>query len=284
MSSAQAANHVRKLFGAKKAGHTGTLDVGAAGVLPVCIGRATKIADYIMRGGKEYIAEICFGRTTDTLDSYGTVSGKDGRIVGRADIEAVIPSFVGSMMQQPPIYSALKQNGVPLYKLALRGEAVKKPPRKIEIYGIEILDGSAGRFLLKVNCSKGTYIRSLVYDIARSLDTVAYMSFLLRTKSCGFGISASYTLDELALAENREKAPIPVERALDFMDKKMLPDYLYDILVSGAAVDLSRASFQAEQGKEYAVYCKKDFIGIYKREDGLFKVKTMIYQNGAGNA
>ncbi len=283
MSSGQATGVVKRLFGSRKAGHTGTLDMGAAGVLPVCIGRATKIADYIMRGQKEYIAEMAFGCETDTLDSYGKTVDRQHADVDRGALEHIIPDFLGEIMQQPPAFSALKQAGQPLYKLALRGEEIHKPPRQVTIYDMQVLAGTHNKFLLKIACSKGTYIRSLIRDMAHRLDTVAYMSFLLRTRSCGFLVGDAYTLDELQHDTTRAKALVPIGDALGFMDSLALPDYLFDIAASGAAIDLSRAQLDVAAGKDYVLYCKNRLLGIAACDGTILKIKTMIYINGADN-
>jgi tRNA pseudouridine55 synthase len=257
--------------------------MGAAGVLPVCLGRATKIAGYIMRGQKEYIAEIVFGYETDTLDSYGKVIDRRNANIGRDAIERIIPDFLGEIMQQPPAFSALKQAGQPLYKLARRGEEILKPPRRTTIYDMRLLTGTRNRFLIKIACSKGTYIRSLIRDMARRLGTVAYMSFLLRTRSCGFLVNGAYTLDELRHDAVRAKALVPIGDALGFMESLTLPGYLFDIVASGAAIDLSRAQLDVAAGKDYVLYCKNKLMGVAACGDAVLKIQTMIYINGADN-
>ncbi len=276
MSSGQAVGAVRRLFGMKKVGHTGTLDPGAAGVLPICLGKATKLADYIMRGEKEYIAEATFGIATDTLDSYGSIVKTGNAVINEDMIKEAIPNFTGEITQRPPMYSAVKHEGRPLYKLARAGVTVEKPPRKVTIYSIELLGGGANRYLFKVNCSKGTYIRSLLADMAVAMGTCAYTSFLLRSNTCGFGLDTAFTIDELEAMEERQAAIVSMEKALDFMQALTLQDYLFPIVDSGAAIDLKKAGFNMPEQTAFRVYCKGILIGVGRRADDCLKIETKL--------
>lgn len=275
MSSGHVVGALRRLLGVKKVGHTGTLDPGAAGVLPICVGRATRIADYIMNGDKEYIAEAAFGFATDTLDSYGSVVKTGGRPVSEAEIEAVIPRFCGEIEQYAPMYSAVKQNGQPLYKLARAGITVEKPPRRVTVYGIELLKSGTDRFLFKINCSKGTYIRSLLADMAAELGSCAYTSFLLRSKSGGFDLDSAYTLDELAEATTLAEAIISPEQALSFMESITLPEHIFPIVDSGAAIDLARVRISVPEGN-VRVYCRGVFLGVGTRAENMLKMLVKL--------
>lgn len=280
MSSGQVVGAVRRLFDTKKVGHTGTLDPGAAGVLPICVERATKLADYIMRGDKEYIAEMTVGAETDTLDSYGTVTQAGGKPIRKDELMELLPRFTGELLQTPPAYSALKQDGVPLYKLARKGITVEKPPRGVTIHRIELLEGETNRFLLRIRCSKGTYIRSLVADMARAAGSYACMTFLLRTETGGFQIEDAFSLDELADMKNRGDALIPMETAVGFLPKVGLPDHLYDAACSGAAIDLARAGIQARADADHTVWCRGEMVCISHAAEGYLKVKTMLKTGG----
>lgn len=280
MTSSDVVTRLRRMLGVRKTGHTGTLDPGAAGVLPVCVGRATKVADYIMAAEKEYIAEICFGAETDTQDSYGVIINRADTFVSQDDLQRVIPRFLGTVMQRPPMYSAIKHEGRKLYQLARKGIEVEKPPREVCIHAIDILHAEKNRFLLKVQCSKGTYIRSLCADMGRALGAYAYTSFLMRTKTGGYRIEDAWTLDELeALCKTQEigRAMIPLETALDFMPRICCGGYLYDILTTGTPVDLNKApNLQVESGVTYAVYCRNELIGIGKRAADMLKIVSML--------
>ncbi len=185
-------------MGEKRVGHAGTLDPGAAGVLVVLLGRSARLCEFLMNHSKRYRAEICFGVRTDTLDSYGTVLERKACAVSKEELQAALPAFLGEIEQIPPDYSAVKIDGRPAYQLARKGVEVKKKPRKVQIKSVDILAQTGeNRFLLEVACSKGTYIRTLLEDIAKSLGQIAHTSFLMRTASGGFSIEDAYTVDEI---------------------------------------------------------------------------------------
>ncbi len=199
MTSHDVVSHIRKKFNIKKVGHTGTLDPNAAGVLPICIGKGTKLSQYIMEKTKEYRCEMIFGKITDTLDSYGeVVDAHELQSIERSLIEATIDKFIGEIEQIPPAYSAIKVNGIRLYEKARKGQVIDNiPSRKVNIYDIKLIEYSYPRLMIDITCSSGTYIRSLVRDIANEMNALAYMSLLIRTKSGEFHIKDSITLEEL---------------------------------------------------------------------------------------
>jgi len=199
ITSFQAVKEVKKIINVKKAGHTGTLDLLATGVLPICFGRATKVIQYLNETKKEYIAEITIGKTTETLDREGKIVSKTNKWRSLTDIEIkeVVNSFIGEIKQIPPMYSAVHHNGKRLYKLARKGKEVKREPRNITIFYIEILKIDLPIIKLKIGCSKGTYIRALAKDIGDKLKVGAYLSFLIRTKSGPFDIEEAITFKEI---------------------------------------------------------------------------------------
>ena len=188
---------MRKLTGIKKVGHTGTLDPMATGVLPVCIGNATKVADMLTLSDKRYIAELVLGRTTDTQDADGKVLTECDVNCTEEEIRAAVMSFVGEIEQIPPMYSAIKQNGKKLYELARQGIEVERKSRRITINSIDILKIDGVCITIDVSCSKGTYIRTLCEDIGKKLHVGAYMNTLRRIKTGPFTIEESHTVDEL---------------------------------------------------------------------------------------
>jgi tRNA pseudouridine55 synthase len=201
MTSHDVVARVRKLLKQKRVGHAGTLDPAARGVLPICIGQATRLAEYISDSGKLYQAEITFGIVTDTYDNEGTVLRTgDVPALELAQLEAVLSSFLGPHMQLPPRYSAVKLRGQPAYKRTRAGEEVMLEPRPVEIQQLQVLDWQPPRLTLVVACSKGTYIRSLAYDIGERVGCGAYLSALLRTRSGPFAIADSVTLEQLSAA------------------------------------------------------------------------------------
>src|SRR5229473_5391073 len=214
MTSHDVVANIRRLLKQKRVGHAGTLDPAASGVLPICIGKGTRVAEYLSESGKAYRAEIVFGVETDTYDSEGaivrTASAAD---LTRAQIEQALQHFTGQQMQLPPRYSAIKLQGQPAYKLARAGEEITLDPRPIVIYSLEIINWSPPALVLAIECSKGTYIRSLAHDLGQRLGCGAYLRALIRTRSGPFSLSESITLEHLAAS----------------VDSASLQDYLYPV-------------------------------------------------------
>lgn len=200
MTSHDVVARVRRLVRQKQVGHAGTLDPAATGVLPVCLGKATRVAEYLSESGKAYRATIRFGCETDTYDAEGQITRQAPVSIGEAEIRAVLPDFLGNQSQVPPVFSAIKQGGEPLYKLARAGKQVSVPPRAITISKLELVSFESPDLVLDIDCSKGTYIRSLAFDLGRRLGPGAYLASLLRTRSGPFTLEQCITLEELAQA------------------------------------------------------------------------------------
>ncbi|TBU78537.1 tRNA pseudouridine(55) synthase TruB [Phytopseudomonas daroniae] len=196
-SSNAALQKVRWLLNAEKAGHTGSLDPLATGVLPLCFGEATKFSQYLLDADKGYETVMQLGVTTTTADAEGEVLERREVKVAAADIEALLPRFRGDISQIPPMYSALKRDGQPLYKLARAGEVVEREARSVTIARLELLDCTADKASLAVDCSKGTYIRTLVEDIGQLLGCGAHVAELRRVKAGPFGLVQTVSLEEL---------------------------------------------------------------------------------------
>ncbi|HSR31320.1 MAG TPA: tRNA pseudouridine(55) synthase TruB [Anaerolineae bacterium] len=198
MTSHDVVDAVRRVAGQRKVGHAGTLDPMATGVLLVCLGQATRVAEYLMAGRKCYQATIALGMATDTYDADGQISSSGGRTdFGQNEIEAALDRFVGRIQQVPPMYSALKQNGQPLYKLARQGRAVERAPRQVEIFAVELLDWTPPSLIVEVTCSAGTYIRSLAHDLGQWLGSGAYLAALVRLSSGRFSLEEAVSLGRL---------------------------------------------------------------------------------------
>ena len=220
MTSHDAVAFVRRTFNTKRVGHTGTLDPAAAGVLPICIGQATRLVEYLQAGRKTYIAEITFGIETDTLDATGEVTAtSDASHVNLDNLRATLDQFRGTISQTPPMYSAIKRDGKKLYELAREGadEAeLNIQPRQVEIYSLvvprDFASSTRTRAMLRIECGSGTYIRSLVRDIGRALGCGATMSFLVRTQNGAFRIGDAHTPEEV-LAQG-ESVIIPMRDVL----------------------------------------------------------------------
>ncbi len=198
LSSARVVSIVKRLLQVKKVGHAGTLDPFATGVLIVCVNQATRLARFWLNSAKTYQAELCLGIETDTQDPTGTVISTSESIdVPEDKLRTVMKSFVGTVNQAPPVYSALKHQGVPLYRLARKGEPFQKPSRQIQIYRLEILEIALPLVRFEVNCSAGTYVRTLCADIGKILGCGGHLKNLRRTASSGYSITDAVSLSEL---------------------------------------------------------------------------------------
>jgi tRNA pseudouridine55 synthase len=219
MTSHDVVAKIRKHLKQKRVGHAGTLDPMAGGVLPICVGQATRVAEYLSESGKAYQAEIIFGTATDTYDAEGTITATASTAdLTLAFIEETLEHFRGPQMQYPPRYSAIKIQGLPAYKRARTGEEIVLEPRPIVIYELEILDWIPSRLTLAIECSKGTYIRSLAHDLGIRLGCYAYLGALVRTRSGPFTLSESITLEQLADAVETNSVQqylYPVDKALE---------------------------------------------------------------------
>lgn len=212
VTSAQAVDRVKRALRVKRAGHGGTLDPLATGVLPVCLGAATKLAQYLLADDKAYEAEGLFGIETDTLDRTGRVLAERPVAVTREQLEAALAGRTGAQEQIPPMYSAIKQGGVRLYERARAGEEVERAPRKIRIDRLELVRFDPPRFALAIACSKGTYVRSLVADLGADLGCGAHLTELRRTRSGRFTLDQAVSLDRLEEISVRDRL-IPMSQA-----------------------------------------------------------------------
>ena len=198
ISSNHALQRVKRLFNANKAGHTGSLDPLATGVLPICLGEATKLSTYLLDADKQYQVRCQLGTLTDSGDSDGEVLSQEPiPEFSSADLQAILQRFVGEQQQIPPMFSALKHKGQPLYKLARQGIEIERKSRLITIYDIRLLACDTESFTLQVACSKGTYIRTLVQDIAAELNSCWHVTMLRRIDAAGYDLTQSITLDAL---------------------------------------------------------------------------------------
>ena len=216
LSSNAALQRAKRAFDAEKAGHTGTLDPLASGLLPLCFGEATKFAQFLLDATKRYTATVRFGVTTTTGDAEGEVLEVRPVALARSDVESLLPDFTGRLMQTPPAHSALKFEGRKHYEYARAGVSVPRPPREIEILELSLLAWGSPDAVLDVMCSKGTYIRVLAEDIGRELGCGAHLAALRRTATGGFGIADAVTLEHLeAMSEaDRDAQLLPAATLL----------------------------------------------------------------------
>lgn len=240
---------VRRLTGQRKAGHTGTLDPNATGVLPILLGSATKAQDLILNHDKSYTAGFRLGLTTDTLDIWGTVTGEKPSSVKKEELLSVLPDFRGEISQIPPMFSAVQKNGQRLYDLARKGVEVEREPRKVMVYSLELteFDPQSQSGFLKLSCSKGTYVRTIIDDIGARLGTGAVMTSLVRTGACGFSLDECITLDEARqLAENGElEARLrSVESLFTELDELKISEQQSKRFSNGGALDITRTQLK----------------------------------------
>ncbi len=273
----------------KKIGHTGTLDPDAVGVLPVCLGRATKLCELLTDETKEYRAVLLLGQVTDTQDTSGTVLKESPVEVTEEELRRTVESFLGEQMQIPPMYSALKVNGKKLYELAREGKTVERKARPVTFYELEIGEIRFPEVELRVVCSKGTYIRTLCHDIGEKLGCGGCMAHLTRSRVGVFDLVGARTLaelQELADQGRLEEAVLPVDRIFSDLPAFCTTEEADGLVHNGNAIRTShlqngeQSSFR--QGESIRVYDSwSRFIGIYTREkDGnrnCFRPKKMFY-------
>lgn len=256
ITSAKVVAHVKKILGAGKVGHAGTLDPFATGVLICCINKATKLARFFLSGKKKYEAVLHLGVETDTQDSTGTViSTSDDTQFSEETIRSVFKQFEGTVEQLPPVYSALKHKGVPLYKLARKGKPLQKPARRIYISYIKILEIKLPMIRFEVSCSAGTYIRTICSDIGKTLTCGGHLKELRRTKSSGFAIKNAISLSELeklVLSGKLSEGMINMANALQDMPEYIADNTLTKTIMHGKRISKKDLlSGQSESPKKF---------------------------------
>lgn len=270
MTSNRALQITKRLFDAQKAGHTGALDPLATGVLPICFGEATKFSQYLLDADKTYQVRAQFGVTTTTLDSEGEeVDSKDASSLKQSEVESALQSFRGEIQQIPPMYSALKVEGKPLYELAREGKNIERKPRDISIYRLELLEfspGSKAEALFEVECSKGTYVRSLVADIGDALGVGAHVTALHRPAAGPYDESQAVTLQTLELEKG--------DAAADCLDHYLLPEYSPVESFPAVELDAGSAEFFIQGqavivSQVYRFGAEGDIVRVFV-EDGQF--------------
>lgn len=262
---------IRRMTGIKKVGHTGTLDPDATGVLPLCIGNGTKVSDMLLESDKCYRAELILGMTTDTQDLSGNVLEEKEVNLREEEIVKAAESFVGEIEQIPPMYSAIKQDGKKLYELARKGIEVERKPRRVTINEITIVKIDKNTVTIDVDCSKGTYIRTLCSDIGEKLGCGGCMGNLRRTKAGMFNIDESHTVEEIEkLKENGKLGDIilPVDSVFMKYPKIQLNEKQVKSVTNGI-----RMTYRGVEGQTYRVYDNNnEFLCISKIEDGKLRL------------
>lgn len=270
---------VKRLTGEKRVGHTGTLDPMATGVLPILIGRATVLSQYLIDADKSYSATVKLGIATDTCDITGNVISQS-EVDSDIDLNSILEKFKGKQMQTPPMFSAIKQNGVRMYELARRGETAEIPAREIEVFSLEQISGlnNQNEFDIDTTVSKGTYIRSLCRDIGESLGCGATLTRLCRTKTAGFSLSQCVNLDDLT-PENIANYILPCDLVVEHMPKIQISEKQAVRFCNGGALSLDRIRFNGfKDGAAYRVYFGERFLGLGRAEAGtnLLRIECLV--------
>lgn len=283
MTSSDAVLFVRRLLPRKTAvGHGGTLDPDAAGVLPVCVGKATRLFDYIIDKQKTYIGELALGTVTDTCDASGKILEARPVTVSNADVALAVRPFIGRILQVPPMYSALKMDGKKLYQLARKGESVDIPAREVTIDDIALV-GKTGenRYLLEIRCGKGTYIRSLMRDIGEALGCGGHMSFLLRERAGAFSADDAWTPDELNRLPDLSRALQPMDCLLGAYPRADVKGEYRKRILDGMPVkpDWLKTPLPPTDAP-LRLYVEDDFAGMgLMRENGEIAFSAMLLRN-----
>ncbi len=267
-------NMVRRLYNTKQVGHTGTLDPMATGVLPVMVGRAVKASEYLTTEDKKYVAEMKLGTVTDSGDITGNIISQNNSIPGYDEVKKAVSLFIGNIKQTPPMYSALKVNGQKLIDLARKGIEVERCARDIYINSIELqeINQENGNYRLNVECSKGTYIRTLCTDIGDNLGCGAVMTSLCRTQSGIFCIEKSYTIDELEKMSYEERLSLlrPIDNLFFDLETITLPPFFEKLAKSGLEIYVKKIGIStdtAKIGKKFKLYGEKGFFALGEARD-----------------
>ncbi|MBR3927880.1 MAG: tRNA pseudouridine(55) synthase TruB [Clostridia bacterium] len=280
MTSSDAVLAVRRLLPRKTAvGHGGTLDPDAAGVLPVCVGKATRLFDYIIDKKKVYVGELFLGASTDTCDASGKVIESSDKIPTAEDVKSALPFFIGDIMQTPPVYSALKKGGKKLYELAREGEEVEIEPRKVTVHNLTyIAETAPDRHLIRIECGKGVYIRSLMRDIGARLCCPSHMSFLLREAAGAFTTENGFSIEEIKRPGAIEKALQPMDSLLSAYPRiDVKPEYRKRIACGNPVMANWLKKPSDEDAAVVRVYVEDEFCGMAERREGnVFAFRAML--------
>jgi len=266
ITSNQALQQAKRLLAARKAGHTGSLDPIATGLLPLCFGEATKISPFLLGGDKRYLVTVRLGVATATGDAEGEITAREVvPSLSRETVEAVLSRFRGEIEQIPPMFSALKQGGQRLYDLARQGIEVERPPRRVTIHQLELLDFGGDFLKLEVFCSKGTFIRTLAEDVAKSLGTLGHVEDLRRTQVGVFDIEDAVTLERLESLplEERRNLLLPIDSAVSGWPPVRLSDEMTFYLLRGQPVLIPKVQAQG-------------FVRLYNREGSFLGVGEVL--------
>ena len=269
----------RKLPRGTKVGHAGTLDPEAAGVLPLMVGRAARLFDYLVEKEKEYVAQLVPGFETDTQDAHGQIVAGEGERMTRAQLEAVLPQFIGEIGQIPPMFSALKRDGQKLCDLARQGVQVELEPRPTQVFSIDVLhELEDGGFLLRIRCGRGTYIRTLVNDIGRASGCRAHMGYLLRTRTGMFHLDDARTVEELDAAEDLGALLLPMDAPLGHLPRVDVREEAERFVRNGNALKRRELKSEPPLHVPTRLYIGSRFAGVGRWQGGAMKFDVMLLE------
>ena len=273
MSSAQVVGQVKRKIKQKHVGHMGTLDPMAEGVLPIAVGKACRLFDYLLDKQKTYVADFSFGYETDTLDTTGKILKEGGVVPTESEIRKVLPELIGEVEQIPPLFSAKNVGGKRGYQLARKGLDFTLPPKLVNIYNIELTDKiNENTYRFTIDCGGGTYIRSICRDMAEKLDTFATMSKLIRTRSGVFCNENAVSLEDFLFTEDINSLVTPADEVVFFEKKKLsLPDSKK--LLNGLPLAAD------EEGGLYRVYAEDEFWGVGEVKDHILTMRTYVRES-----
>lgn len=280
MTSSDVVVRVRRMLPkGTKVGHAGTLDPEASGVLPLMIGKASRLFDYLVEKEKTYVAQLKPGYATDTQDAHGKIVAGSGEQVSLEQLLAVIPQFVGDIMQAPPMFSALKRDGQKLCDLARQGVEIEIAPRPTQVYAIDVMHTlSDGSYMLKVRCGKGTYIRTLCHDIGKALGTQAHMGLLLRTQTGMFTLDDAHTMEEIQACTDLSALLVEMDRPLTHVPRVDVAPWAERFVRNGNALERKELRGEIPDDKPVRLYLNDRFAGIGRMRDDHMKFEAMLLE------
>ena len=287
MSSGAVVAMVKRLTGLK-VGHCGTLDPEASGILPIMVGRATRLFDFMVEKEKTYLAEVAFGYATDTQDAQGTAIAKGDNYPAMAAVKAAAQQLTGDIMQKPPVFSALKQGGEPLYKLALKGKMPDIPARPIHVVRIDVIcETPRHGYMIRVVCGRGTYIRTICHDMGEIVGCPAHMRYLLREQTGAFALDTAVTIEQLKAAkENGTIAEyvLPMDYPLGHMPRMDVEGWTQRLCENGVTLRENQWPGHIQAGEHTRVYAGDTFMGISRAEaDGTLVPRVVLSKQEGSN-
>ena len=280
MTSSDVVVRVRRMLPkGTKVGHAGTLDPEAAGVLPLMIGKASRLFDYLVEKEKTYVAQLKPGYATDTQDAHGKIIDGCGEQVSLEQLLEVLPQFIGDILQIPPMFSALKRDGQKLCDLARKGIEIEVQPRPTQVHDIDVMhvldDGS---FMIRIRCGKGTYIRTLCHDIGKALGTQAHMGLLLRTQTGMFTLDDAHTIEEIQTCDDLSKLLVAMDRPLAHVPRVDVVPWAERFVRNGNALTIKELRGEIPADKPVRLYLNDQFAGIGRMRDNHMNFEAMLLE------